>query len=133
MYSAPKAIETRPPWRLRLLLAAHWLVAALPWLFIASMAAWAWRASQSIGHWPVPLDDDPKFIAMGDGIYDWLGGLVNTMITVVFFSLFTLPATAALTWRDLRPELRYGLLAFYALGLLMIPLDPFGLFAWIVD
>lgn len=133
MYSAPQPLDTKSAWPRWLMLALHWLVAAIPWLLIAAMAAWAWRASQSIGHWPVALEDDPKFIAMGDGIYDWLGGLVNTMFTVVFFSLFTLPATATLTWRDQRPELRYGALAFYVLGLVMILIDPFGLLAWVVD
>jgi hypothetical protein len=133
MYSTPSAPDTRKTWPVRLLLVAHLLVTAVPWLAIAGMAAWAWRASVSLGHWPIPLADDPKFIAMGDQIYDRLGELANALLNLAFLSVFILPVLAAVTWRYYRVGLRYGLLAFYVLGMLMIPVDPFGLFAWIAD
>jgi hypothetical protein len=133
MYSTPSAPDTRKTWPVRLLLAAHLLVTAAPWLFIAGMAAWAWRAAAILGHWPVPLADDPKFIATGDQLYDRLGELAHTLLNLAFFSVLILPVLAAVTWRDYRPGLRYGLLAFYVLGMLMIPLDPLGLFAWMAD
>jgi hypothetical protein len=133
MYSTPAAPDTRKTWPVRLLLAAHLLVTAAPWLAIAGLAAWAWRASLILGRWPIPLTDDPKFIAMGDQLYDRLGELAHTLLNLAFFSVLIVPVLAAVTWRDYRGGMRSGLLAFYLLGLLMIALDPFGLFAWMAD
>jgi len=133
MYSTPPAPDIRKAWPVRLLLAAHLLVTAAPWLAIAGMAAWAWRASVSLGHWPIPLTDDPKFIAMGDQIYDRLGELAHTLLNLAFLSPFILPVLAAVTWRDYRGGMRLWLIALYVAGLVMIVLDPFGLLAWVVD
>jgi hypothetical protein len=132
MYSAPSTPDTRKTWPVRLLLAVHLLVTAAPWLFLAGMAAWAWRASLILGHWPVFFWDDPKFIP-GDQLYDQLGELIAPLGYWLLLSPFILPVLAAVTWRDYRRAPRLWLIGAYAAGLLLIVLDPFGLLAWVVD
>jgi hypothetical protein len=133
MYSTPSTPDTRKTWPVRLLLAAHLLVTAAPWLFIAGMAAWAGRAAAILGHWPVPLTDDPKFIATGDQLYGRLGELSDVLGYWLTLSPFILPVLAAVTWRDYRRGTRLWLIGAYVAGLVMIVLDPLGLFAWMAD
>jgi hypothetical protein len=133
MYSIPSAPDTRKTWLVRLLLAAHLLVTAAPWLLIAGMAAWAWRASVLLGHWPVFFWDDPKFISGGDQLYHQLEDLTDALGYWLLLSPFILPVLAAVTWRDYRGRMRFWLIAAYVAGLVLVVLDPFGLLAWILD
>ncbi|HYF62917.1 MAG TPA: hypothetical protein VD886_08905 [Herpetosiphonaceae bacterium] len=117
----------------RLLAATYLLVAGAPWLFLAGLALLAGRAAQILGHWPVPLADDPGLIAPGDGPYANLGRLSTALRFWLLFSPFLLPGFVVLTWREFRRRTTYALIGLYLLGLVAIRIDPFGLLAWIID
>lgn len=133
MASTSSAPAPKRSWNDRLLAAAYLLVAAAPWLFIGGLALLAGRAAQILGHWPIPLADDPTLIAPADGLYGDLGRLSTALRFWLLFSPFLLPGFVTLTWREFRRRTTYAMIAVYLLGLIAIRLDPFGLLAWIID
>jgi hypothetical protein len=128
--SSPSAQRPRPE---RLLAATYLAVAAAPWLFIAGLAAWAWRASLILGHWPSALTDDPRSITIRDQLYDRLDRLSGALGYWLLLSPLILPVFVLMTWRGYRRRTSYAILAIYVIGLIMIRLDPFGLLAWVFD
>jgi hypothetical protein len=133
MHPAPSSPAARQPRPERLLAATYLAVAAAPWLFIAGLAAWAWRAAGVLGHWPVPLADDPQSIAVGDQLYDRLGRLSDALGYWLLLSPLILPVFVLMTWRGYRRRTSAAIIAVYVIGLIMIRLDPFGLLAWAFD
>ena len=133
MSSTSSAPAIERSWHDRLLAATYLLVAAAPWLFGAGLTLLAWRAAAILGHWPIPLADDPKFIAPSDGLYDGLGRLSTALRFWLLFSPFILPGFVIMTWREYRRRATFAIIAVYVLGLVAIRLDPFGLLAWIID
>jgi len=120
-------------WRIRALILLHHVVAFFPALIIALVYALSWRAQLFIGSWPRPTFDDPKIIVSGD----WLYELLYTLAWLLVLSVcFTIPAFVYLTrvlW-DKYPRLwTFLLIVIFAVGIILLRLDPGQRIAWYMD
>ena len=95
--SAPPFLRV-PEWLARagwgLLAFVQVVLAFSPLLAVLALYALSWRGAALIGHWPLPMADDPKFIGQGDTLY-----AVMYMALCLLFALscYGLPILIALT------------------------------------
>ena len=121
---------------------SHWLyitgiinigLAMSPLLALLNLYAMSWRATILIGHWPQPLDDDPKWIGINDAIYNFLYAITDYSFGMVTFSLFGGIAMALLLWSKYTERQKTWLVCGFIGAWLIFFLEPSGRFAWIAD
>lgn len=123
----------RTTWGFRLLIILHHIVALIPLAPIVAVYGFSWRVETIIGHWPLPSIDDPKFVAPGDWLSDFLYSSVSLLL---FSSLAALLIFPVLTWvlrHQYRPMWLTVLIAAFILEYIFLGADPGQRFMWYFD
>jgi hypothetical protein len=125
---------TRPEVRQGWVLLSTAAFAALPFILIAEMYTFAFRAALFLGHWPTYSNPDPKdlpdhFHPATEFLEFVIPMLVSVAVTYLFFTLVMRFAT----WPR---RLQFGLAAASLLWLfafILVAGDPFRVLDWILD
>jgi hypothetical protein len=120
-----------------LLQLALMLSSALGILWTLCLYGFAYRASQILGHWPIPMINDPKLIRTDDVWFEPLFGIVFLGLFVVLLSLLGVPC--ALYWyrESISHRVRTISLTLYLMSLILVLTvnfsDPGRCWKWVVD
>ena len=110
---------------------------AAPLSAIAGINLLAWRASVTLGHWPVPWQEDPKCILPNDMLYQVLlssvGLLFLTAITSVLFFPLLMLLMLGLRRRTYSVVSQCIFVLIFVGGWVLFKLDPGANFIWFID
>lgn len=110
----------------------HLLVALAPALLTGWLYLMALRASQLIGHMPVPWVDDPKFIPF-DRIYDFLRDYALIVILWHILAFIIMPSTTAGMWRYNPRRVSWIMIGIYAVSFVLYWFVGSELLTWYFD
>ena len=97
-------------------------------LYVAS-----WRASVVLGHWPLCMTDDPKFICDGDALYEQICSYVTCAKAFAGWSIISFVLLFLLLLNQV-PKRRLLLMATtFLVAWLVFFMEPGWRFAWWLD
>jgi hypothetical protein len=109
-------------------------VAALPFLGLASLYTFAFRAALFLGHWPHFNNPDPKDLPAHFHLQtEFLEFLIPTIASIAVTWLFVVQTMRFATWPR---RIEFAAMAAFLLWLfayVFVIGDPFGVFYWIMD
>lgn len=108
--------------------------AALPFILLASIYTFAFRAALFLGHWPYYAHPDPKDLPVHFHPHtEFLEFVIPTVASVIVTCLFVRTIMRFATWGR---RLQFALLAAFLLWMLsylLLVSDDFGVLKWIMD
>jgi hypothetical protein len=115
--------------------AFHLMFVVTPLLTSVALYAFAWRASILLGHWPIPMFDDPKNFGDDDPLYVQLGGVADFFVlSCLVLILLSLPFLGSLFLGNFSARYRWGISVAAALAWGFALLCDFGnVGAWYLD
>ena len=111
----------------------HGLLAISPLILTYWLSRLAQRAASLIGHWPVPMINDPKWIGPRDSQYQHLFDVCSWIERPVLCGFFLWIITAVLFWRWYSVRLRCWLLGLFVFSWGILWLNPWQLLPWWID
>jgi hypothetical protein len=122
-----------PEWWLRCATVLAWICALLPGLAPLTMLFYAsWEARKIVGHWPQWMLDDPK-IVFNDAVYDVVSDNLGFGFCVSGWATFTFTALMIHLTRQLPAAHLRWLLRAYAIGWLILAIEPSRRYGWWMD